>query len=89
MMSDRCFTEGSIIVVESPIYSEIAYKKQGDDEDDLDLKSIVQETGGYLTVFSKSVRPINETALDKLQLNMSSSDSMAVLGNSDQVMHED
>ena len=71
-------TEGSIIVVEKPTYSEIVYNRHAEDHD-VSLQTILDETGGYLTVFSANVQLMSDTVLDKLYLNTSSSDSLARL----------
>ena len=71
-------------MIEKPVYSEIVYGKCDDesvvDEQD-NMISILKETGGYLTVLSSTVIPISETALDKLNLNTSSSDSIVKLSS--------
>lgn len=51
-------TDGTIIVVESPTYSQIAHGGPNVDRDDPDLYAILQETAGWLTVFSANVKPL-------------------------------
>ena len=74
------------------------YNRYAEDHE-VSLQTILDETGGYLTVFSANVQLMSDTVLDKLNLNTSSSDSMARLSlgtplangtnGSDQVMKEE
>ena len=51
-------TDGTIIVIESPTYSQIAHGGADVDRDDPDLYAILQETSSWLTVFSANVKPL-------------------------------
>ena len=57
----------------NPIYMEITY---GTNREDYNLVNILRDTGGNLTVISKNVQPIEESSLEKFQLNLSSSNSV-------------
>ena len=86
------FSEGNIIIIESPIYTDIAYARQADVNDiEIDLVQIVSQTG-YLSVVATNIKPIQDTAIDKLQLPYSSSLSLADDKNEDdgdEAMQED
>ena len=71
--------DDSMVVIESPKYVEVIYGGGEDadiDGEDFNLASILDQTGGYLTVFSVSVKAIEETSLDQAKLNLSSSDNL-------------
>ena len=97
--SEEKFTsmeEGSLIVIESPVYPQVMYGAEEVDRDDPDLHDILQTIGGYLTVFSTNIKLMQDTALDKLQLNLSSSEALAGLsigdvmrGEEDEEMHDE
>ena len=58
--------EGSLIVIESPIYSQIVLGGDDIDKDDPDLLDILQKSGGYLTCFSTNIKLMQDTPLEKL-----------------------
>ena len=64
----KIFTEGCVIMIEAPIYSEIVYGSvdfdDAADDDNDNMMSVIEETGGYLTVLSSNVMPITGTILD-------------------------
>ena len=55
-------------MIEAPIYSEIVYgsvdSDDANDDDNDNMMSVIEETGGYLTVLSSNVMPITGTILD-------------------------
>ena len=57
--------DNSMIVIESPKYVDVIYGEDAEmDGQEFDLANILKRTAGYLTVFSVSVKAIEETGLD-------------------------
>ena len=72
----RGFKDGAIVVIESPTYSQIQYgagAHKDHETGEVNLAAILQETNGYLTVFCRSIKLIEDTELMDRRLTLNSS----------------
>ena len=58
-------TEGTIIVIERPIFTEIENDAYASRDNDFNMVSILRRTGGYLSIVCNGLKPLSETNLDK------------------------
>ena len=85
MQTKSIGNSGDIIVIYKPVYTDFNNRRSTKEEDEavadntgMSLARILEDKGGYLTVYASSVRPFAETGLDKL-VSLSQSDSLAKL----------
>ena len=75
------YTEGSLIVIESPIFTDFAFSKANRTGEEVDLSKLLvanEEQGGYLTVLSASIAALSDSQMNDYQLQISKESPMKV-----------